>query len=95
LILTAWSGSAEHGLTGSYAEQSQAPEVRAEIARAIDDANKSLARVEQIKRFRIVEEPWIPGSELVTGSMKVRRPAINARYRDLIETLYDDDPSVA
>jgi long-subunit acyl-CoA synthetase (AMP-forming) len=81
--------AAEHGLSGEFAELSQAPEVQAEVARGMDAANRTLARVEQIKRFQIVAEPWVPGSELVTSSMKVRRRAINQRYADAIEALYD------
>jgi long-chain acyl-CoA synthetase len=81
--------AAEHGLEGSYAELSQAPAVRTEVARGVEAANDTLARVEQIKRFRIVDEPWLPGTELVTSSMKVRRRAINQHYAGEIEALYD------
>jgi long-subunit acyl-CoA synthetase (AMP-forming) len=79
-----------HGLTGGYAELSQLPEVHAEVARAMAVANGHLARVEQIKKFRIVPEPWRPGTELVTASMKVRRRAINERYATEIDALYDE-----
>ena len=82
--------AAAHGLAGDHAELSRAPETRAEITRAIEAANRQLARVEQIKKFRIVNEPWVPGSELVTASMKVRRRAVNARYAPEIEALYDE-----
>jgi long-chain acyl-CoA synthetase len=78
-----------NGLEGSFAELSRAPEVQAEVSRGIEAANGTLARVEQIKRFRIVDEPWVPGTELVTSSMKVRRRAINRRYAAEIEALYD------
>ena len=81
--------AADHGLDGSYAELCRAPQVHAEVTRAIDAANRQLARVEQIKSFRIVGEPWVPGTELVTASMKVRRRAINERYAAEIEALYD------
>jgi long-chain acyl-CoA synthetase len=81
--------AAEKGLEGSFAELTRAPEVQAEVSRAMEAANGTLARVEQIKRFRIVDEPWVPGSELVTASMKVRRRAINQRYAAEIEALYD------
>ena len=82
--------AAAHGLTGDHAELTRAPEVLAEITRAIDAANTHLSRVEQIKRFRIVPEPWVPGTELVTASMKLRRRAINERYAAEIDALYDE-----
>ena len=81
---------AARGLEGSHAELARHPEVTAEVARAIADANAQLARVEQIKRFQIMPEPWLPGTELVTSSMKLRRRAINARFSDEIEALYDE-----
>lgn len=80
----------ERGLTGDHAELVRAPEVLAEVSRAIEAANGQLARVEQIKRFHIVSEPWAPGTELVTPSMKLRRRAISARFSDEIEALYDE-----
>jgi long-chain acyl-CoA synthetase len=80
----------DHDLSGSHAELSRAPEVHRAVATAIDAANSHLARVEQIKRFRILDEPWMPGTELVTSSMKLRRRAINVRYADEIEALYDE-----
>ena len=82
--------AADHGLDGTYAELSRAPQVHAEVASAIDAANRQLAHVEQIKRFTIVGEPWAPGSDLVTASMKLRRRAINDRYAGEIEALYDE-----
>jgi long-subunit acyl-CoA synthetase (AMP-forming) len=77
-----------HGLQGAHEELCRTPEVRAEIARAIKSANEALARVEQIKTYDIVETPWLPGTEEVTTTMKLRRRAINERYADQIEALY-------
>jgi long-subunit acyl-CoA synthetase (AMP-forming) len=78
------------GLEGTYAELVAMPEVQAEITRAIDAANGKLARVEQIKRFHVLPEPWVPGTELVTSSMKLRRRAINDRYASEIDALYSE-----
>jgi long-subunit acyl-CoA synthetase (AMP-forming) len=77
-----------HGLEGSYADLTRSPKVYAEVAQAVEAANRSLARVEQIKRFHILSEAWLPGTELVTPSMKLRRRAIGARYAAEIEDLY-------
>ena len=78
----------EEGLRGSYAELSGAEQVRAEIARAIDAANGQLARVEQIKTFTILDHPWVPGTNEVTATMKLRRRAINEKYAAQIDQLY-------
>ncbi len=67
------------------------PKVRAEIERAIGEANSRLARVEQIKRFAILPDAWEPGSTELTPTMKLRRKPISDRYADVIDGLYVDD----
>jgi len=63
---------------------------RAWMQRRIDEVNLGLARVQTIKRFEIIPgEFTIEGGEL-TPTMKVRRNAINAKYRALIERMYAD-----
>ncbi|UAL10205.1 AMP-dependent synthetase/ligase [Caulobacter segnis] len=61
------------------------------VANRLALANTRLARVEQIKRFAIVPDPWPPGGALVTPTLKLRRAAISAHYGDLIERLYAPD----
>lgn len=64
------------------------PDVLAEIESAVAAANDSLARVEQIKRHRVLDHPWIAGSAVLTPKLSLRRRAIHDRYRDEIEQLY-------
>jgi long-subunit acyl-CoA synthetase (AMP-forming) len=64
------------------------PEVVAEVERAVQDGNAKLARVEQIKRFAILDHEWLPASETLTPTAKLRRGAITERYADVIEGLY-------
>jgi len=63
-------------------------DVGAAIAAAVDRANERLARVEQLKRFHIVGEPWLPGSDELTPTMKLKRRVIAEKYADEIEALY-------
>jgi long-chain acyl-CoA synthetase len=66
-----------------------APEaLHAEIAAAVERANARLSRVEQIKRFRLLEKDWMPGGEELTPTMKLKRRAIEKRYAAEIEGLY-------
>ena len=58
------------------------------VQSAVGQANARLARVEQIKRFRIVRRTWNPGSEELTPTMKLRRASINAKYARDIEAMY-------
>jgi long-subunit acyl-CoA synthetase (AMP-forming) len=79
----------EHGLGDASLEQIAAREdVRTEIEAAVARANERLARVEQIKRFALLGEEWLPGSEELTPTMKLRRKPIGAKYQAEIEALY-------
>ena len=62
--------------------------LHAEIAAAVERANERLSRVEQIKRFRLLEHDWMPGGTELTPTMKLRRRSIGKRYADEIEGLY-------
>ena len=52
------------------------------------DSNAKLARVEQIKKFHIIEGDWEPGGEELTPTMKLKRKPIDQKYSDVIEDLY-------
>jgi long-chain acyl-CoA synthetase len=58
------------------------------VQRGIDEANTHLARVEQIKKFTIVEGDWLPGGEELTPTMKLKRKPISQKYQDAIESMY-------
>ena len=60
----------------------------AEVERGIEAANEQLARVEQIKKFKLLEEEWEPGGEELTPTMKLKRKPIHEKYSDEIEELY-------
>jgi long-chain acyl-CoA synthetase len=66
----------------------QNPRILAEVEAEIQRANSQLARVEQIKRYRIADGEWLPGSPEVTPTMKLRRQAIYSKYANEIEALY-------
>ncbi len=83
----AWAaqqGIEETSLGSLAREQS----VRAAVQASVDEANAKLARVEQIKRFAIIEGDWLPGGEELTPTMKLKRKPIAARYAELIEEMY-------
>jgi long-chain acyl-CoA synthetase len=49
--------------------------------------NSRLARVEQIKKFAVLDDEWRPGVEL-TPTMKIRRAVIGDKFGHLIDDLY-------
>lgn len=63
-------------------------DVSTAVATAVDRANRRLARVEQIKRFHLVESPWTPEGDEVTPTMKLKRSVIDRKYAAIIEALY-------
>jgi long-subunit acyl-CoA synthetase (AMP-forming) len=66
----------------------EAEPVRAAIHDALEEANRRLARVEQIKKFTIIRGEWAPGGDELTPTMKLKRRPIGAKYAAEIETLY-------
>jgi long-subunit acyl-CoA synthetase (AMP-forming) len=54
----------------------------------VDEANAKLARVEQIKKFTLVEGDWLPGGDELTPTMKLKRKPIDAKYKDDIDAMY-------
>ena len=62
--------------------------VRAAVQEGVDAANEKLARVEQIKKFTIVEGDWLPGGDELTPTMKLKRKPIAEKYAAAIEAMY-------
>jgi long-subunit acyl-CoA synthetase (AMP-forming) len=60
------------------------------MAEAVGRANERLSRVEQIKKFKILDEDWLPGGDELTPTMKLKRKPIAEKYADEIEALYFD-----
>ena len=62
------------------------------IKAEIDKANLQLARVEQIKVFRILPKMLDPEEEgePVTPTRKVKRAQMYERFKLLVEGMYDD-----
>jgi long-chain acyl-CoA synthetase len=77
---------------GGFTSLAQHAEVRKLIAVEIDKANASLARVEQIKTFRILPRALDPEDEgePVTPTRKVKRALMLERFKTLVESMYDE-----
>jgi long-chain acyl-CoA synthetase len=62
--------------------------MRAAVQAGVDAANAQLARVEQIKKFMLVEGDWLPGGDEITPTMKLKRKPIAGKYAAQIEEMY-------
>jgi long-subunit acyl-CoA synthetase (AMP-forming) len=59
-----------------------------ELQKEVDKANEQMARVEQIKKFKVLPTEWEPGGDELTPTMKLKRKPIGEKYNDEIEALY-------
>ncbi|MEN0133604.1 MAG: AMP-binding protein [Rhodococcus sp. (in: high G+C Gram-positive bacteria)] len=81
--------ASEHGLPDSSARAvAQDSRVQAAVAKAVEDANGRLSRVEQIKRYELLDEEWLPDGAELTPTMKLKRRSIAGKYTNVIEGLY-------
>jgi long-subunit acyl-CoA synthetase (AMP-forming) len=64
------------------------PRVRAAVHQTIDAANLRLNRAEQIKRFHVLNTDWLPDSDELTPTMKLKRRVISEKHAGEIERLY-------
>jgi long-subunit acyl-CoA synthetase (AMP-forming) len=74
----------------SFESLAASDKVTEEIQRGIDAANEHLARVEQIKKFKVLPTEWEPGGEELTPTMKLKRKPITEKYGEEIEALYGE-----
>jgi long-chain acyl-CoA synthetase len=72
----------------SLAEVANDPHVVAEVARGVAEANERLSRVERPRRIWILDEDWLPDSDVLTPTMKLKRRGIVARYGEQIDAMY-------
>ncbi len=71
----------------SVSELAVEPRVLERITDAVAAANARLSRPEQIKKFHVVADEWLPGREL-TPTSKMRRREIGRRYDAAIAGMY-------
>jgi long-chain acyl-CoA synthetase len=86
-VAPAWASA--RGVTGDLASLTTAPEVLAEVSRAVAGCNERLSRVQQVKRWRLLPDEWTAESEELTPTLKLRRRVIHAKYAADIDALYE------
>jgi long-subunit acyl-CoA synthetase (AMP-forming) len=66
------------------------PDAEQALADGIAAGNDEVSRVEQVRRYAVVDGPWVPGGDELTPTLKLRRSAIHAKYAATIDALYND-----
>jgi long-chain acyl-CoA synthetase len=73
---------------GDPIKAAASPEARAELQKAIDAVNGSLASYETIKSFTILPADFTEASGELTPSMKVKRKVVTERHRAVLDSMY-------
>jgi long-subunit acyl-CoA synthetase (AMP-forming) len=86
-VAPAWAANnGKEGMT--LTELASDPDVIAAVQVGVDEANTRFAQVEQIKRFVLIGEEWLPDSDVLTPTSKLKRRGIHNRYSEQIDLLY-------
>jgi long-chain acyl-CoA synthetase len=72
----------------NYASLTRAPEVQQLIQDEIDRVNKKFARVEQIKKFFLLDTQLSAEDEELTPTMKLKRKLVQTKYEPQINAMY-------
>jgi long-chain acyl-CoA synthetase len=89
-VIEGWAK--EQGLSySSFEELAGSREVHDLIEGQVAEANQSLERWETIKRFEILPSELSVEEGEVTPSLKVRRRAVEQKYADVLNSMYESD----
>jgi long-chain acyl-CoA synthetase len=72
----------------NYASLTRTREVQALIQAEIDRVNAKFARVEQIKKFFLLDTQLTAEDEELTPTMKLKRKLVQQKYAAQIEAMY-------
>ncbi len=81
------------GIAADLAAMAADQRVRAELQAAVDDANTHFARIEQIKRFAILDRDLTQEAGELTPTLKLKRAVVYEEFADALAGLYEADPS--
>ena len=83
-----WLAANGRDADSTVAGLSTDPALRAEIQRAVDEANKAVSSAEAIKVFRILSRDFTEATGELTPSLKVKRNVVHKTYSDEIAAIY-------
>ena len=73
-----------------FASLCRAREVQDLIWSEIEKVNRGFAKVETIKKFRLIEHQLTAEDDELTPTMKLKRKLVNEKYKALIDSMYQD-----
>lgn len=78
-------------LNRAMASVVQHPDFRERIRAAVRRGNEHLARVEQVRRFAILDRDFSQEAGELTPTLKLKRKAVEEKYAELFDRIYRDD----
>jgi long-chain acyl-CoA synthetase len=72
----------------NYASLTQSSQVQDLIQSVVDQANAQFARVEQVKKFWLLDTQLTAEDEELTPTMKLKRQLVQKKYAHQIEAMY-------
>ncbi|WP_040862825.1 AMP-dependent synthetase/ligase [Nocardia niigatensis] len=85
---TTWKAANSKPAKATIADLRADPTLRAEIQRAIDDANSTVSHAESVKKYALLDRDLTEESGELTATLKVKRHVIAERFADAIENMY-------
>jgi long-chain acyl-CoA synthetase len=72
----------------TYASLTKAPEITKLIQQEVEEVNKKFARVETIKKFRLIDVKLTEDDDEITPTMKLKRKSIESKFKEVIASMY-------
>jgi long-chain acyl-CoA synthetase len=76
------------GVDGDLAVMARDERVLGAVQAEVNEVNRRFARIEQVKRFAILERDLTQSAGELTPTQKVKRSTVYERYRDVFDGLY-------
>lgn len=86
--LKKWAG--EHGKSGSYEKLAKLPEAHDLLKPYVDQLNAEQPNHSKIRKFAILPHDLSAEAGDLTASLKVKRKAVEKKYADLLDSLYEE-----
>ena len=79
--------ASEQGATEPFHED---PRITAEVERGVEEVNRRFARVETVRKFRILPRNFTLEDGELTPTLKIKRRVVAERWAEVIEEMYVD-----
>ncbi|MGI9578741.1 MAG: AMP-dependent synthetase/ligase, partial [Microthrixaceae bacterium] len=82
--------AANHGIEFTTLEEfAQLPEVIDAINSGVDESMADFNNAERVKKVKILTDEWMPDSDLLTPTSKLKRRGVNSVFESEIEDIYN------